>query len=130
MAYLFRRLGTSVFHVTHDPDEAFAMADRILIMRAGEVDQLGTPQEVFSRPASRWSASLLGAINVVKGRLSGAEEISDEGTELGVITCGQAQIRGLIPPRTTIGGTNSFPVGASAILMFRPGAGACYGQRY
>lgn len=67
MAYLFRKLGISVFHVTHDPDEAFAMADRLLILRGGKIDQIGSPQECFARPASRWAASLLGAINQVKG---------------------------------------------------------------
>ncbi|CAM3547811.1 ABC transporter ATP-binding protein [Marinicrinis lubricantis] len=67
MAYLFRQLGMSVFHVTHDPDEAFAMADRLLILRNGRIDQIGTPQECYSKPASRWAASLLGAINHLKG---------------------------------------------------------------
>jgi ABC-type Fe3+/spermidine/putrescine transport system ATPase subunit len=67
MAYLFRKLGITVFHVTHDPDEAFSMADRLLIMRAGAVDQIGSPQECYARPSSRWSASLLGAINCLNG---------------------------------------------------------------
>jgi ABC-type Fe3+/spermidine/putrescine transport system ATPase subunit len=69
MAYLFRQLGMSVFHVTHDPDEAFEMADRLLILRNGTIDQIGTPQDCFTRPASRWAASLLGAINHVKGEV-------------------------------------------------------------
>jgi len=69
MAYLFRQLGTSVFHVTHDPEEAFAMADRLLIMRSGRVDQIGTPAECYALPASRWAASLLGAINRIEGTI-------------------------------------------------------------
>lgn len=69
MAYLFRQLGTSVFHVTHDPEEAFAMADRLLIMRSGAVDQIGTPAECYALPASRWAASLLGAINRIEGTI-------------------------------------------------------------
>lgn len=69
MAYLFRQLGMSVFHVTHDPDEAFAMADRLLILRGGKIDQFGSPEECYRRPASRWVASLLGAINRVKGEI-------------------------------------------------------------
>ncbi|WP_240941765.1 ABC transporter ATP-binding protein [Paenibacillus sp. HB172176] len=120
MAYLFRKLGTSVFHVTHDPDEAFAMADRIFIMRSGEADQLGTPQEVFSRPASRWSASLLGAINVLKGRfVSRGYGVSGDGSgrEQGTIAIGQSLVSGLTPPHETSGGwADSTP----AILMFRP----------
>jgi len=69
MAYLFRKLGISVFHVTHDPDEAFAMADRLLIMRNGRLDQIGTPEHCYHRPASRWAASLLGAINRLQGTI-------------------------------------------------------------
>ncbi|MEJ8303467.1 ABC transporter ATP-binding protein [Saccharibacillus sacchari] len=67
MAVLFRRLGISVFHVTHDPEEAFAMADRLLIMREGAIDQFASPEECFQRPASREAASLLGAINRLEG---------------------------------------------------------------
>lgn len=78
MAYLFRRLGMSVFHVTHDPEEAFSMADRLLIMRKGNIDQMGTPQECFNRPASRHAASLLGAIN----RLNGTLKRTPEGTAI------------------------------------------------
>ncbi|TYP78110.1 ABC transporter ATP-binding protein [Paenibacillus methanolicus] len=68
MAYLFRRLGTTVFHVTHDPDEAFSMADRIIIMRAGGIDQIDTPQTCYRRPATRSAALLLGAGNQLRGR--------------------------------------------------------------
>lgn len=67
MAVLFRRLGISVFHVTHDPEEAFAMADRLLIMREGAIDQFASPEDCFHRPASREAASLLGAINRLEG---------------------------------------------------------------
>lgn len=74
MAYLFRKLGITVFHVTHDPDEAFAMADRLLIMRSGRIDQIGTPQECFSRSATRWAASLLGAINSLDGEVIETEK--------------------------------------------------------
>ncbi|MFC4104068.1 ABC transporter ATP-binding protein [Paenibacillus xanthanilyticus] len=69
MAYLFRRLGTTVFHVTHDPDEAFSMADRIIIMRAGGIDQIDTPQACYRRPATRSAALLLGAGNQLRGRV-------------------------------------------------------------
>ncbi len=92
MAYLFKRLGISVFHVTHDPEEAYAMADRIMILRDGRVDQLGTPQEVHSRPASRWAASLLGAYNGLKG----AAVRTGDGTGWAA-SIGQARFRGLLP---------------------------------
>ena len=68
MAYLFRRLGTTVFHVTHDPTEAFALADRLIIMRQGAIDQIDSPKECFRRPASTLVASLLGAGNRLVGK--------------------------------------------------------------
>lgn len=92
MAYLFRQLGMSVFHVTHDPEEAFSMADRLLILRSGAIDQIGTPEECFSRPASPWVASLLGAIN----RLPGQLERSPDGTA--AIRIGTQRIEGILGP--------------------------------
>lgn len=69
MAYLFRQLGTTVFHVTHDPDEAFAMADRLVIMRAGAIDQIAEPETCYFSPQTRSAAALLGAGNRVTGYL-------------------------------------------------------------
>lgn len=74
MAVLFRRLKMSVFHVTHDPEEAFAMADRLLIMRSGAIDQFASPIECYNRPASRQAASLLGAINHLSGEFVAAPQ--------------------------------------------------------
>ncbi len=63
MAYLFRKLGTTVFHVTHDPSEAFAMADRIIIMSSGYIDQAASPVECYMKPQTALVAGLLGAGN-------------------------------------------------------------------
>lgn len=68
MAYLFRKLGTTVFHVTHDPEEAFAMADRLIIMRNGAIDQIDEPQICYRLPATRSAAALLGAGNRLAGK--------------------------------------------------------------
>lgn len=68
MAYLFRRLGTTVFHVTHDPDEAFAMADRLIIMRSGAIDQIADAASCYSYPATQSAAALLGAGNQLTGK--------------------------------------------------------------
>ncbi|WP_338026262.1 ABC transporter ATP-binding protein [Cohnella algarum] len=68
MSYLFRKLGTTVFHVTHDPEEAFAMADRLIIMRNGAIDQIGRPQSCYGLPATPSAASLLGAGNRLSGK--------------------------------------------------------------
>ncbi|NGO68139.1 ABC transporter ATP-binding protein [Streptomyces boncukensis] len=62
---LFHRLGTTVLAVTHDQGEAFALADRVVVMRDGRVAQTGTPLAVWQRPASEFVARFLGFDNVV-----------------------------------------------------------------
>ncbi|WP_374985611.1 ABC transporter ATP-binding protein [Streptomyces fradiae] len=69
---LFGRLGTTVLAVTHDQAEAFALADRVVVMREGRVAQAGTPLEVWQRPASEFVARFLGFDNVVAATVSGA----------------------------------------------------------
>jgi sulfate transport system ATP-binding protein len=59
---------TSVF-VTHDQEEAFEVADRVILMRAGRVEQEGTPREVFEQPASAFVMGFLGHVNVFRGRI-------------------------------------------------------------
>jgi iron(III) transport system ATP-binding protein len=57
---------TSVF-VTHDQEEALSLADVVAVVNAGRVEQVGTPEEVYSRPATRWVAGFLGEIEVLPG---------------------------------------------------------------
>lgn len=66
MAQLFRQLKTTVFHVTHDPSEAFAMADRIIIMNGGVIDQTDTPENCYRSPQTATVAGLLGAGNCIE----------------------------------------------------------------
>lgn len=68
---LFGRLGTTVLAVTHDQGEAFALADRVVVMRDGRIAQAGTPLEVWERPASEFVARFLGFDNVVAATVSG-----------------------------------------------------------
>ncbi len=58
---------TSVF-VTHDQEEALSVADVVAVVNEGKVEQVGTPEDVYSRPSSRWVASFLGEIEVLPGR--------------------------------------------------------------
>ena len=62
---LFRAVGVSVVHVTHDQAEALALADRVVVMDRGRVLQVGTPAEVWARPASAFVARFLGFANVL-----------------------------------------------------------------
>ncbi|WEB40173.1 ABC transporter ATP-binding protein [Streptomyces yunnanensis] len=68
---LFRELGTTVLAVTHDQGEAFALADRVVVMRDGRIAQSGTPLEVWQRPATAFVARFLGFDNVVEATVQG-----------------------------------------------------------
>ncbi|MEU0052048.1 ABC transporter ATP-binding protein [Streptomyces sp. NPDC006309] len=68
---LFGRLGTTVLAVTHDQGEAFALADRVVVMRDGRIAQSGTPLEVWQRPADAFVARFLGFDNVVGATVAG-----------------------------------------------------------
>jgi ABC-type sugar transport system ATPase subunit len=58
---LHRRLGTTIVHVTHDQVEALTLADRILVLEAGVVQQVGSPRELFDRPANTFVATFIGS---------------------------------------------------------------------
>ena len=73
MAEIFHTLHTTVFHVTHDPSEAFAMADRIVVLNGGKIDQIGTPVECYESPASEVVAGLLGAGNTIDATVISSE---------------------------------------------------------
>jgi ABC-type sugar transport system ATPase subunit len=67
---LQRRLGRPMIHVTHDQSEALTMADRIALLNRGRIEQLGTPEELYTRPASRFVAEFIGTpkINLINAR--------------------------------------------------------------
>ena len=79
---LQRRLGVTLVFVTHDQEEALAMSDRIGIMNAGRLEQVGTPAEIYDRPATRFVGSFIGEINLLEGRMSGGAFAMDDGRAL------------------------------------------------
>jgi len=64
LAELFARLEQTVLYVTHDVTEAFALGDRVAVMRAGRIEQAANPDELWSRPANAWVARFLGLTNL------------------------------------------------------------------
>jgi len=70
---LQRRLGTTSIYVTHDQLEAMTLADRLVVLNGGEIEQIGAPLEVYHTPASTFVASFIGspAMNLLKGELHG-----------------------------------------------------------
>jgi sulfate/thiosulfate transport system ATP-binding protein len=71
---------TSVF-VTHDQEEAFEVSDRVVLMNAGRIEQVGTPAQVFEEPASPFVMRFLGAVNVFQGHVDG-ERVRVNGVDL------------------------------------------------
>ena len=69
---LQRRLGLTTLMVTHDQDEALAMADRLLVLDGGRMRQIGTAEELYERPASAFVATFVGSCNLLPGQVEGA----------------------------------------------------------
>lgn len=101
---LLRSIGTTAILVTHDQDEALASADRIGVLDRGRLAQVGTPSDVYERPANRFVASFLGAANILEGvvrrQYADGVEIAMEG---GIATA-----------------TGAAPVGTHVALALRP----------
>jgi spermidine/putrescine ABC transporter ATP-binding subunit len=69
-----RQLGVTTIFVTHDQSEALSMSDRIAVMFEGRIRQVGSPDEIYRRPADRFVASFVGDVNVLRGRLDRIED--------------------------------------------------------
>jgi iron(III) transport system ATP-binding protein len=70
VAGILRAAGTSALLVTHDQAEALSLAGTVAVMREGRVEQVGTPEEIYERPQSRWVAEFLGEADVIPGTAS------------------------------------------------------------
>jgi multiple sugar transport system ATP-binding protein len=108
---LQRDLGITTIFVTHDQAEALALADRIAVMEAGRIRQLGTPREVFHRPASTFVANFIGStpMNLIDGTVSGGPDgaVTVAGGQLplpsGVsVTDGEKVVVGMRPEYVTL----------------------------
>jgi ABC-type Fe3+/spermidine/putrescine transport system ATPase subunit len=82
---ILRRLKQTAIYVTHDQEEAFAIADRVAIMQAGRLVQVGAPAEVYAHPASRFVAEFLGFKNILQGQVRPKGQETVVVTEIGEI---------------------------------------------
>jgi putative spermidine/putrescine transport system ATP-binding protein len=80
---LQRELGITTIMVTHDQEEALSMADRIAVMSGGRIEQFGTPEEIYDRPATLFVATFVGTANLLKGRLGQAAKGFEVALEAG-----------------------------------------------
>jgi spermidine/putrescine transport system ATP-binding protein len=101
-------LGITFVYVTHDQEEALTMSDRIVLMRQGRIAQVGTPRELYDRPASRYVADFIGETNLLPGI------VVESGGGLATLRVGDAVLRG-------VSDAASAP-GAEAWLTVRPEA--------
>ncbi|MFN4089169.1 MAG: putative 2-aminoethylphosphonate ABC transporter ATP-binding protein [Alphaproteobacteria bacterium] len=72
---LQRRLGVTTIMVTHDQEEALAMADRVVVMHAGRIEQVGTPADVYGRPATPFVAEFIGRMNFLPGEMAASDRV-------------------------------------------------------
>lgn len=70
---LQQRLGITSVYVTHDQEEALAISDRVVVMREGKIEQIGSPHQLYTRPASRFVADFIGSANFLPGRFDGTQ---------------------------------------------------------
>jgi iron(III) transport system ATP-binding protein len=91
---LQRRTGITFVYVTHDQSEAMALSDRIAVIQQGELQQYGTPREVYARPANRAVADFMGLVNFLPARVRG------NGTGRGIELAGGHAVDAAVPPGT------------------------------
>ena len=103
---LQQQLGTTFVFVTHDQEEAMTMSDRIAVMNGGRIEQIGSPADVYDRPASAYVAGFIGQQNFFDGTVSAAD-----GAGTAVLTADG-------PIRVT--GASTVPVGGTATVAVRP----------
>jgi multiple sugar transport system ATP-binding protein len=128
---LHQRLGTTIIYVTHDQIEAMTMADRIVVMRSGVVEQIGAPLEIYNYPANRFVAGFIGspAMNFLDGTI----EVSGDKTVLRIdnehsVTVperyrkhsGQVATLGVRPEHIKIGNKSSAEVKRCRVAVLEP----------
>jgi len=81
---LTRRLGLTTLYVTHDQTEALSLADKVCVMRLGEIMDSGTPEQVYTKPKNHYTAQFVGQMVFVSGR---ARDVDTVESTLGTVTC-------------------------------------------
>ena len=101
LSQLQQKVGITFIIVTHDQDEALAIASRIAVMNKGSIAQLGTPSDLYEFPGSRFVADFIGSVNMFEGKL-----ITDKPDEA-IITCPELDPHRVHVPHAVLGQENS-----------------------
>ncbi|HET6797277.1 MAG TPA: ABC transporter ATP-binding protein [Gemmatimonadales bacterium] len=108
LKHLQAQLGITFVYVTHDQEEALTMSDRIVLMRQGRIEQIGSPRELYDRPLSRYVADFIGETNLLSGT------VAESGPHPVVLQYQDIRLSGW--------GDAPLPVGSAAWLSVRPEA--------
>jgi ABC-type Fe3+/spermidine/putrescine transport system ATPase subunit len=89
---LMKRLGITAIFVTHDQEEALTMSDRIAVMRAGRIEQVAPPEEIFDRPATEYVADFIGSSNFWDARAEGGAVVLPDGQRVATPLAGAVRV--------------------------------------
>jgi spermidine/putrescine transport system ATP-binding protein len=110
-----RRLGTTFVHVTHDQEEAMSIADRLVVMNRGRIEDMGPPARVYLRPASLFTASFMGESNILTGEVVEATSgVAWVKTRVGILT---------VPTQAVIGESVTLSIRPEQLLIGGAGEG-------
>src|SRR5215212_462133 len=111
-------LGATTIYVTHDQEEALSLADRIVVLRDGEIRQVGTPEDLFARPDHLDVAEFMGFRNRLNGRI-----VAVDG-ELAVVETGGVRLRGQMRGTAAVGSAGSIAIRPDDLHPVAPGENA------
>jgi iron(III) transport system ATP-binding protein len=115
VARILRHLGTAAILVTHDQEEALGMADQVAVIRHGELQQVGTPEDIYYSPKTTFVANFVGHADFIPGVISG----TDVHTEIGVFPCPDELPAGPVTVMIRHEAVNSKPGGILATVEER-----------
>jgi putative spermidine/putrescine transport system ATP-binding protein len=101
-------LGITTIYVTHDQEEALSISDRVVVMRQAEIEQIGTPEEIYVQPQTYFVATFVGTINQFSGILKDSKQ--------GLVSCHPGDLKLFVPPITD----GSLQDGGALTIMVRP----------
>ncbi|WP_298607235.1 ABC transporter ATP-binding protein [uncultured Thiothrix sp.] len=126
IAKLHRELGATTIYVTHDQVEAMTLADRVVVLRDGMIEQVGTPLELYDSPANRFVAQFIGMpqMNVLPASMfpkaGGAHEIGVRPEHLTIVAANEGQLRGTVELIEALGNETLIHVNlGSAMIIVR-----------
>jgi spermidine/putrescine transport system ATP-binding protein len=111
LKHLQTHLGITFVYVTHDQEEALTMSDRIVLMRQGRIAQVGTPRDLYDRPASRYVADFIGETNLLPGT------VVENTPGMVTLRVGDATLRGTTDAPLAVGGEAWLTVRPEAIAL-------------